>query len=283
MKVFIGVGHGGKDPGAVANGLEEADLNLAIALYAKAELERNNVEVKLSRYVDEDDDLNEEVRECNAYNPDVAVDVHNNAGGGDGFEALVSVRDDGGRRLAKYIEAEVIELGQNTRGLKTRKRDDGRDYYGFLRNTNCTAIILEGAFVDNRTDISIMDEPEEQMKFGIAYARGIMKYLGIEVKENVVAEKYKNIDELPEWAKPTVEKLVEEGFLAGTGNGLDLSEDMVRILAILDRALVFSSPKKLEELNKRFEETREQLIELKTEVNSLNKEIDEIKAMLRGV
>ena len=30
-KVFIAVGHGGKDPGAVANGLKEKDINLAIA------------------------------------------------------------------------------------------------------------------------------------------------------------------------------------------------------------------------------------------------------------
>ena len=31
-KVFIGVGHGGADPGAVANGFKEKDLNLVIAL-----------------------------------------------------------------------------------------------------------------------------------------------------------------------------------------------------------------------------------------------------------
>ena len=31
-KVFIGVGHGGSDPGAVGNGFKEKDLNLDIAL-----------------------------------------------------------------------------------------------------------------------------------------------------------------------------------------------------------------------------------------------------------
>lgn len=34
-KVFIGVGHGGTDPGAVANNLKEKDLTLQIALEAK--------------------------------------------------------------------------------------------------------------------------------------------------------------------------------------------------------------------------------------------------------
>lgn len=31
-KVFIGVGHGGVDSGAVANGLREADINLVMAV-----------------------------------------------------------------------------------------------------------------------------------------------------------------------------------------------------------------------------------------------------------
>ena len=31
-KVYIGVGHGGGDSGAVANGLKEKDLNLTTAL-----------------------------------------------------------------------------------------------------------------------------------------------------------------------------------------------------------------------------------------------------------
>ena len=90
-KVFLGVGHGGTDPGAVANGLREKDVNLGIALAAQKELERAGVEVKLSRYRDEDDALTEEIRECNAYGPDLAVDIHNNAGGGDGFEAYCSM------------------------------------------------------------------------------------------------------------------------------------------------------------------------------------------------
>lgn len=38
-KVFLGVGHGGTDPGAVANGLREKDVNLGIALAAQKELE----------------------------------------------------------------------------------------------------------------------------------------------------------------------------------------------------------------------------------------------------
>ena len=80
MKVFIGVGHGFSDPGAVANGVKEKDLNLSIALACRDELKRHGVEVRLSRTKDENDPLSEEIKECNVFSPDLAVSIHNNAG-----------------------------------------------------------------------------------------------------------------------------------------------------------------------------------------------------------
>ena len=53
--------------------------------------------------------------------------------------------------------------------------------------------------------------------------------------------KYDNVDDLPVWATPTVEKLIDKEYLKGTDNGLDLSQDMVRMLVILDRAGVFGA------------------------------------------
>ena len=55
-KVFIGVGHGGSDPGAVKY-VKEADANLQMALGLKAELERHGVKVGISRVKDENDPL----------------------------------------------------------------------------------------------------------------------------------------------------------------------------------------------------------------------------------
>ena len=121
-KVFIGVGHGGSDPGACANGLRECDVNLEMALAMKAELERHGVTVGISRVKDENDRLAEEIRECNAFAPELAVEVHNNAGGGDGFECFVNGRDRTARRLAERIEAEVKKIGQNSRGREGQYR-----------------------------------------------------------------------------------------------------------------------------------------------------------------
>lgn len=182
-KVFLGIGHGGKDPGAVANGFEEADLNLNIGLACRDELERHGVTVLMSRTKDENDDVNEEIRECNAFNPDLAGDIHNNAGGGDGAEVLHSIVGGKGKELAQAILDEIVSIGQNSRGIKTRKNTKGTDYYGFLRSTSCPAVIVECAFVDNRKDMDVIDTLEEQKKMGIAIAKGFLKRLGIEYKK----------------------------------------------------------------------------------------------------
>lgn len=51
---------------------------------------------------------------------------------------------------------------------------------------------------------------------------------------------YKTMENVPEWAKPTVEKLVNKGYLQGDLNGnLNLTGDMTRVLVVLDRAGVF--------------------------------------------
>lgn len=177
-KVFIGVGHGGSDPGAVSY-IKEADVNLTMALACKEVLEAHGVSVKMSRTRDENDPLNEEIKECNAFAPDLAIDVHNNAGGGDGFEVYHTVGGGVGKTLAINIEAEIKAIGQNSRGVKTRKNSRGGDYYGFIRSTKCPAVIVEGVFVDNATDVQIADTIAEQREFGKAYARGILKTLGI--------------------------------------------------------------------------------------------------------
>ena len=105
MKVFIGVGHGGSDPGAVSY-LVEKDVNLVEALACRDFLEAHGVQVLMSRTSDEDDPLTDEIKECNAFNPDLAVDIHNNAGGGDGFEAYYHYNGGTGKTLAQNIESE---------------------------------------------------------------------------------------------------------------------------------------------------------------------------------
>ena len=208
-KVFISAGHGGSDSGAVGNGFKEKDLNLSIALACGDYLKSRGVEVRMSRVKDENDDLNQEARESNAFGPDLTVSIHNNAGGGDGVEAWYSIVGGLGKTCAENILAEVVKIGQNSRGAKTRKGSNGRDYYGFIRQTKAPAVIVECAFIDNATDIQIINTESKRVVMGEAIAKGILKTLGIadsapvttttpatksveEVAKEVIAGKYGN-------------------------------------------------------------------------------------------
>ncbi len=181
-KVFIGVGHGGSDPGAVANNTKEKDLNLSIALACKDMLVKHGVSVKMSRTKDEDDTLSEEIRECNAFAPDLAVDIHNNAGGGDGAEAFYHYGGGKGKALAENILSEIVKVGQNSRGAKTKKNSNGKDYYGFIREVSAPAVIVECAFVDNASDLKILATESQRKSMGEAIAKGILKTLGVEIQ-----------------------------------------------------------------------------------------------------
>lgn len=182
VTVFLSAGHGGNDPGAVAFGLREKDINLQTLLACRAELERHGVKVVASRLTDENDPVAQEVKEANASGADIAVSFHANAGGGDGFEVFYYSTNAKGKRLAQLGEKYVKQLGQNSRGVKT-----GNHLY-FVKNTKMPAVLFESFFVDNDKDNNIGDLVAEQKAFGVAYAKAILEFFGIAYK-NATQEK----------------------------------------------------------------------------------------------
>ena len=178
-KVFLGIGHGGIDSGATANGFKEKNMTLTIGLACREYLQANGVKVGMTRTKDENDNINERIRECNAFNPDIAMDIHINSGGGNGFESYYHYKGGLSKKLAQNCESEVKKLGQNSRGCKIKKNSSGTDYYAFIRETKCPAVINELGFIDNKTDLKAFDEEAELKAFGYAYARGCLKTLGL--------------------------------------------------------------------------------------------------------
>ena len=168
--VFLSAGHGGSDPGAVANGIQEKNANLDIMMACKESLEAAGVGVVCSRTRDENDPVGEEVNEANASGADVAVSFHNNAGGGHGSECYYYASDKKGKRLAQLIEEAAKGLGQTSRGIKS-----GNNLY-FVRKTNMTAVLSETAFLDS-DDVQDIDTLGERQAFGRAYASAIIEWL----------------------------------------------------------------------------------------------------------
>lgn len=208
-KVFLSAGHGGKDPGAVANGLVEKTINLNTLLECRKELERHGVDVVCSRQADVDDPVEQEVKEANRSGADIAVSFHANAGGGDGFEVYCYNTSAAGNKLAKLCEKHVKAIGQNSRGVKNGNT------LQFIKNTKMTAVLVESFFVDNSTDKKIGDTASEQKQFGVAYAKAILEYLGIAYKPLTNSDIYRvqvGAYRTKANAENTLRKLNDAGF-----------------------------------------------------------------------
>ncbi len=77
--VVIDPGHGGKDPGAVANGIREKDINLQISKRIVSHLTRRGIPARLTRTGDSYLRLQERTHLANEWNAAMFVSIHANA------------------------------------------------------------------------------------------------------------------------------------------------------------------------------------------------------------
>ena len=61
-----------------------------------------------------------------------------------------------------------------------------------------------------------------------------------EQEEEDLMRYFKTLDDIPDYYREAVKKLVDKGAIAGTGTGLNLSEDLCRAFTILDKAGLLS-------------------------------------------
>ena len=174
--VFLDPGHGGRDPGAVYNGLREKDLNMSIYRKLRSELEKLGYTVLTSRdsdvYVDYVTERSEMVNKTDA---DVFISIHFNATGVPGanrsgvetyiYEPDESIKprinkvahDDPTRlseskRLADNIHNSVVSVaGANDRGVHGSN-------YAVLRETIKPAVLLELGYMDSPEYKKISDD-----------------------------------------------------------------------------------------------------------------------------
>ena len=177
-KIYINPGHSDKDPGAVGYETERR-LNVAVSDNMNAYLLENYV-CKTRMNPGTMDNLNTICADANNWGADLFVSIHFNAGGGDGFEALVysQKRVPLGEIFAKH----VVAIGQNLRQYGAAPGVKIRTDLAVLKNTNMPAVLNEGAFVDNLKDIQDWNDDTELKKLGEAYAKAAAEFLGLPKK-----------------------------------------------------------------------------------------------------
>lgn len=175
-KLYLNPGHSDKDPGAV--GYEtERKLNVKVTNYQKEYL-LANYECQIKMTDGSNNSLSAVADEANEWGAEFFCSNHFNAGGGDGYEALVySIKN---KKLGQVFEKHVKSIGQNSRGVKYRPG------LAVLRLTNMPAILNEIAFVDNKKDIQDWNDDAELKQMGIALAKATAEYCKLDKKVTTV-------------------------------------------------------------------------------------------------
>ena len=175
-RVYINPGHSDRDPGAVGYETERI-LNVKVSDYMNAYL-LANYECETRMNPGTMGGLYDISNDANNWGADLFVSNHFNAGGGDGYEALVY--SESRRALGNIFDKHVKAIGQNSRGVKLRPG------LVVLKATSMPAVLNEGAFVDNKKDIDDWNDDAELKKLGEAYAKAAAEYLGLKEKETKI-------------------------------------------------------------------------------------------------
>lgn len=206
--VVLDPGHDGTHGGSSANGFVEAQLNLKIAQYCKAELEEYyGVTVYMTRDSASCPNGGGNNKSCLQRRADIArdmganlfVSLHNNyssASSASGAEIWYPNQNYnpwtsqvGGSAASKILE-QLTSLGLHNRGTQIRNANEDKypdgsaaDYYAVIRHCKeygIPGIIVEHAFMSNSSDAAnFLSNDEGLKKLGVADATGIAQYYGL--------------------------------------------------------------------------------------------------------
>jgi N-acetylmuramoyl-L-alanine amidase len=183
VKIFIDPGHGGTDPGAVGNGLQEKNLTLQIATRIKYILtaEYDNVSILMSRTGDQSLTLTQRTNAANSWGADFLLSVHINAGGGTGYEDYVYPGV--GAPTTTYqsnIHADIMKLVDfNDRGKKSAN-------FHMLRESNMPALLTENGFIDSANDTDKLKSATFIEALARGHVSGIVKSFNLPKRSTAV-------------------------------------------------------------------------------------------------
>jgi N-acetylmuramoyl-L-alanine amidase len=174
--ILVDPGHGGRDPGAIGNGIQEKDVVLQMSLLLGQSLQSMGYTVYYSRTNDVEIDLAPRVALAERVNADIFVSIHANSlasrnSNVNGVETFYARGSSAGRELATLVQSQII--------TNTRANDRGPKAAGFyvIVRTSMPAILVETGFVTNPTEAANLNNPNYQRLMADAIAKGIDQFM----------------------------------------------------------------------------------------------------------
>lgn len=180
-KIFVDAGHGGTDPGAVANGVIEQSVNLNVANELARLLRQGGYEVMQYRTTTTENvlpnknaDLTNRANMANNWGADYFISIHSNSSlnpSANGFEAYVYRLGTRSEDLAQSIVDSVVsQLGSKDNGVRQAN-------FAVLRRTRMPATLLELGYLSNPTEALNLNSPAWQRAVARAIYDGIYNYV----------------------------------------------------------------------------------------------------------
>lgn len=164
--VILDAGHGGSDSGAVYQGRNEKDDNLALTLAVGDILAANGVDVLFTRTTDVYETPTAKALEGNASGADYFISIHRNSAQYPnqytGIESLVYNRNSTAGNIARNINANLEALGFADQGVNERRN------LAVLRRTTMPAVLVEAGFINNDADNTLFDQRFQEVAQAIA-------------------------------------------------------------------------------------------------------------------
>ena len=174
--IAIDAGHGGTDPGAVANGLREKDVNLDVAKRVEALLKTKGISVYMTRSNDTTIALDQRVPLAVKSGANAFVSIHANSAtpAASGSETFYSAALDENaihsKQLATFIQNRLYTaMAHNNRGVKDVP-------YLVLRSNPMPAALVELGFLTNSSDAYKLSTTTYKERAANAIASGIDDY-----------------------------------------------------------------------------------------------------------
>lgn len=195
MRITIDAGHGPDTPGKRSpdGSLREFAFNSVVAKYVAELLNQyENVQTLFAHDNVRDVPLSERTNRANSWGADLFVSIHANAASdswsaAQGIETYVyETRPAAAVALALAVQRQLIKLtGRVDRGVKSAN-------FQVLRETRCTAILVECGFMTHKTEVEMLKSDEYRRKCAQAIVAGIVETYGLKRKAGAVVESEKN-------------------------------------------------------------------------------------------
>ena len=185
-KVYIDLGHGGSDCGAIGvNKTEEADVVLSVGKKLKPLLLKQGYDVRFSRETDKTLSLSQRSSDANKWGADILISIHCNAFNGKSKGIETYAYKDVNNKLAVAVHGNLLSTGAYTvnRGIKTKNLH-------MLRETKMIACLVELAFIDCEEDYKILMANHDTYAIGIC--KGVCQYFGHKYIESTIVTESNN-------------------------------------------------------------------------------------------